>query len=369
MIRHSLLLLSPLVLLAACSTPHERRIANDNFEYLKQDNRQKIKVPDGLKAPAQSREYQIPELGPNAPTDLLGEDLQVLSPALVLPMVTGSHIEEGQRNATVYFDQVDDSQPLDTSVWGSLISYFEQQGIGVDSFDKEEGTLVTDWMLMETEVDSGWFDWTTTERSVGKRFEFKLDVKPHGRTAALKVRLKDYLETVGDKTRSASELNDDAIRRNEVDILNQVIGHYQQQLQVADIRKVRKIREGMNMAMGTNAKGEPAFVVEGDYDIAWTRMQLVLRKLGFNVKDLDKTAGLLFVSYEGGESSWWDGLWGDDEGLPLDKQEYRLRMTRVDNNKVAITFMDNDSNNLSETLLSGIFQPFSDTMAANNLDI
>lgn len=365
MIRHSLLVLSPLLVLAACSTPQERRIANDEFEYLKQDNRQSLKVPPGLQAPQQSREYQIPELGPDAPRDLLGEKVQVLSPALVLPLVTGSHVEEGQRSATVFFDQVDDSQPLDTSVWGSLISYLEEQGIGVDSFDKE---LVTDWMLMETELDSGWFDWTTTERSVGRRFEFTLDVKPHGRTAALKVRLKDYLETVGEQTRSAEELADDDIRRNEVDILNKVIGHYQQQLQIADIRKVRQIRQGMDMQMGTNAKGEPAFVVDGDYDIAWTRIQLVLRKLGFNVKDLDKSNGLLFVSYEGGDSSWWSNLWGSDDDLPLEKQEYRLLLSRLED-KTVITFMDNESNNLSETLLSGIFQPFSDTMAANNLDI
>ncbi|WP_088328458.1 outer membrane protein assembly factor BamC [Lacimicrobium sp. SS2-24] len=368
MIRHSLFVLSPLLLLAACSSPHERRIANDDFAYLKQDNRQSLKVPPGLNPPQQSREYQIPELGPNAPRDLLGEKLQVLSPSLVLPLVTGSHVEEGQRSATVYFDQVDDSQPLDTSVWGSLISYLEEQGIGVDMFDKEAGTLVTDWMLMETELDSGWFDWTPTERSVGKRFEFKLNVKPHGRTAALNVRLKDYLETVGQQTRSAEQLDADDIRRNEVDILNRVIGHYQTQLQIADIRKVRQIRQGMEMQLGTNGKGEPAFIVDGDYDIAWTRIQLVLRKLGFNVKDLDKSNGLLFVSYEGGESSWWDSLFGNDDDLPLDKQEYRLHLTRVEN-KTAITFMDNESNNLPETLLSGIFKPFSSTMAADNLDI
>ncbi|ALS98447.1 outer membrane protein assembly factor BamC [Lacimicrobium alkaliphilum] len=368
MIRNSVLALSSILVLAACSTPQERRIANDDFEYLKQDNRQTLKVPEGLRAPQQSREYQIPELGPDAPRNLLGEKLQVLSPPLVLPLVTGSHVEEGQRSATVFFDQVDDSQPLDTSVWGSLISYLEEQGIGVDSFDKDAGTLVTDWMLMETELDTGWFDWTTTERSVGRRFEFKLDVKPHGRTAALKVRLKDYLETVGKQTRSAEELNADDIRRNEVDILNRVIGHYQQQLQIANIRKVREIRQGMNMQMGSNAKGEPAFIVEGDYDIAWTRIQLVLRKLGFNVKDLDKSNGLLFVSYEGSESSWWDSLWGNDDDLPLEKQEYRLHLSRLED-KTVITFMDNESNNLSENLLSGIFQPFSDTMAANNLDI
>ena len=34
------------------------------------------------------------------------------------------------------------------------------------------------------------------------------------------------------------------------------------------------------------ADGDAAYIVEAKYDVAWPRMLLVLRKLGFDVKDL-----------------------------------------------------------------------------------
>ncbi|GGO73137.1 outer membrane protein assembly factor BamC [Bowmanella pacifica] len=368
MFRISLLTIVLAASLGGCSTSQERRVANGNFDYVQEQQRGSLQIPEGLATPNHGKDYDIPKLGENAPRELVGNRLEVLSPALVLPLVTGSHVEEGQRSASVYFDQVDDAEALDTSIWNSLISFLEEQGIGVDSFNKEEGRLVTDWMLMTEELDTGWFDWTTTERSVGRRFEFVLDVKPHGRTAALNVELKDYMETVGEQVVSASDLDAESRRRNEVDVLNKVINHYETQLKIADAKRIRQIRQGMEMELGFNADGDPAFVVEGDYDLTWTRLQLVLRKLGFDVKDLDKSNGLLFVSYEGPEDSWWDKLWSSNDGLPMEREDYRLKVAKM-GGKTSITLMDDESNPLSADLLTNIYASFSQTMSASNLDI
>ena len=75
------------------------------------------------------------------------------------------------------------------------------------------------------------------------------------------------------------------------------------------------------MELGFDRNGEPAFVVQGEYDIVWPRFLLVLRKLGFNVKDLDKSNGILFVSFGSEESGWWSSLFSsdDDELLSLKK--------------------------------------------------
>ena len=62
----------------------------------------------------------------------------VRSPALVLPLVTGSHIEEGKSSATIWFDQVDDSQPLSQAIWNSLLSFLDEQGIGVIALVRRE---------------------------------------------------------------------------------------------------------------------------------------------------------------------------------------------------------------------------------------
>ena len=344
----------------------ERRHANGDFKYLDEPPAGAIKIPADLDTPYFNNTYRIPELGENADTDLYGKNIVVTSPALVLPLVTGSHIEEGLKQASVYFDQVDDSQPLDTTIWNSLINFMEENGIGVDSFDKEQQRLVTDWMIIEPDEDTPWYVWTKTDRSIGRRFEFWLDVKPHGRTAALNVELKDYLETVGEEV--ISELDHDGTRRNEVEVLNQVIGHYAGQIRVAEVKRIQEIRKGLAMELGFDRDGEPAFVVDAEYDVTWPRLLLVLRKLGFNVKDLDQSTGLLFVKYGGGDTSWWKRLWADKGDLPIDEDDYRLQVREM-GTKTSVTLLDEESNPFSVDLVTDLFPTFEETMSSDNLDI
>ena len=357
-----------LTCLSACTTVQERQSSNSSFEYLQEPEAQHFLVPDGLHEPEVKDDFAIPALGPDAPKELIGDKVTVISPALVLPLVSGSHIEEGRKEATVWFDQIDDSQPLDTTIWNSLINYLEEQGIGVVNFDKENQTLVTDWMIIETTEDDGsWYSWTSTERSVGRRFEFNLDMKPHGRTAALKASLKDYLETYGEEV--IADLDAEQQRRNEVDVLNKVIGHYEHQIRVADARRLREIRRGLDMELGFDRNGDSAFMVDGDYDVVWPRLLLVLRKLGFNVKDLDKSNGLLFVTYGQAETSWWSRLFSSEEQeLDLDKDDYRFQVNKA-GTKTTITLMDEESEPFPVAKVTQLFEPFAKTMAANDLDI
>ena len=354
-------------LLTACSSLEERQIAGGSFEYLKEQPGQKILLPDDVDVPRFSDNYKLPSLGENAPRNILGDKLSVLSPSLVLPVVTGSHIEEGSKEATIWFDQVNDSEALDITIWNSLLSFLDEQGIAVDNFDKEQQRLSSDWMVISQEQDSSWYTMTTTERSIGQRFEFKLESKPHGRTAALKAKLVDYKETVGDKVVTDIPLAN--ARRSEVEILNQVIGHYEYQIRIANAKRIRQIREGLDMELGFDEDGEAAFVVDAGYDVAWPRLLLVLRKLGFDVKDYDKSTGLLFVKYNGSEAGWWNNIWSEDEdALPLDKDEYRFKIGKL-GPKTSVTVLDNESKAFPVNKLSDLYPTFARTMSAADLDI
>lgn len=325
-----------------------------------------LKLPEGAEAPQYKDEFYVPEVGDNAPRDQIGEKLDIASPKLVLPLVTGSRVVAGSREAVVQFDQVDDSQPLDVTIWNSLIGYLDERGIGVVDFDKDAQTLKTDWMIIEAQDDSPWYSWTTTDRSIGQRFEFKLDLKPHGRAAELNVELVDYLETVDNDV--IAEISDFQSRRNEIDILNSVISHYETQLRVADARRLKQIQTGVGMELGFNANGDSAFIVKANYDVAWPRFLLVLRKLGFNVRDLDKSTGLIFVTYGGSEEGWWSSLFSDQEELPLDKKGYRI-YTSAQGDVTSVTWKDAENNVLSAKTITEIFTPFATIMAQDNLDI
>ncbi len=353
--------------LTACTSLEERQRTNGSFDYVDSNLVEVYQVPNELDKPVLNEEYAIPEIGANAPRDLIGKKMTVVSPVLVLPLVTGSHVEEGMKEATVWFDQIDDSQPLDLTIWNSLRDFLETQGIGIVNFDPERQVLVTDWMIIEDDGDNGWFNWTTTERNIGRRFEFHLDVKPHGRSAALKTELKDYLETRGEDV--IADLDIDSERRNEVEILNQVISHYEKQVRLADIKRIEQIRSGFAMELGFNKDGDPAYLVDGEYDLVWPRLLLVLRKLGFNVKDLDKSNGLLFVNYGAESSGWWGSLFSsDDDELDLDEDDYRIQVLKS-GLKTSITLMDNESNPFDADKVNALFPPFSKTMTTDNLDI
>lgn len=354
------------ILLSGCSTVTSRETASGDFNYVSESSKVSLVIPENVDTPRFSGEFDIPNLGDNAPRNFIGGQLKISSPKLVLPLVTGSRITEGNREAVVSFDQVDDSQPLDTTIWNSLINFLDEQGIGVVEFDKASQRLVTDWMIIEDEEETPWYSWTTTERSVGQRFEFVLDLKAHGRTASLKVILKDYLETIGEDV--IADLDDESVRRNEIEILNSVISHYEKQIRIADVRRLRQIQDGFEMELGFNPNGDAAYIVDAQYSVAWPRLLLVLRKLGFDVKDLDASNGLLFVTYKGADDGWWSGLFGGDEDLPIDKSDYRLQVQQQ-GEKTSITFMDTDNEPLSAKIITDLYEPIATVMATENLDI
>jgi outer membrane protein assembly factor BamC len=354
-------------LLTACSSLEEREVASGSFDYVKEQPGQKIKIPDDVDTPYFNESFKLPDLGENAPVNEMGKSLSVLSPSLVLPIVAGSHIEEGSRSATVWFDQVDDSLPLDTAVWNSLIRFLETEGIGVKMFDKDNQRLITDWMMIDESQDNKWYSWSKSERTVGQRFEFTLDKKPHGRSAGLSVELVEYKEKLDAQSTEIIQAKDK--RRNEVDVLNRVVKYYEFETQVANVKRFRKIREGLPMELGFDSDGEPAFVVDAGYDITWPRLLLVLRKLGFDVKDYDKSKGLLFVKYNGAEDGWWSNIWSNDKNeFDLDTEEYRIKVVSL-GKKTSITLLDDESNPFPVNKLTDLYPTFSKTMSADDLDI
>ena len=359
--------------LTACSSLEERQVASGSFDYIKEQPGQKINIPDDVDSPKFNDAYKLPELGENAPKNAMGKNLSVMSPSLVLAVVTGSHIEEGSKNAIVWFDQVDDSLPLDTAVWNSLIRFLETEGIGVEMFDKDKQRLITDWMVMDESKDNKWYSWSTSEHTVGQRFEFTLDKKPHGRTAGLSVELIDYKEKLDAQSTEITTARDK--RRNEVDVLNRVVKNYEFETKVANVKRFRQIREGLQMDLGFDSEGEPAFVVDADYEITWPRLLLVLRKLGFDVKDYDKSTGLLFVKYNGTEDGWWSNIWSSDKNeldleieVKLDTEDYHIKVAAV-GKKTSVTLLDDENTPFPVNKLTDLYPSFSKTMSADDLDI
>jgi outer membrane protein assembly factor BamC len=190
-------------------------------------------------------------------------------------------------------------------------------------------------------------------------------VAPHGRTASLTNEIIDYIDEDGNAAIAA--MDPITQRNNEVDFLNYIIAEYDFGVRLAQNQRFAKIRDGFNSELGFNSDGESAIMIDADYNDTWPRLLLVLRKMGFDVIDLDQSSGIMFVIYNGQEDGFWAGLFADEE-LPLEEDNYRIFVQRA-GAKSSITFKDNDSEAFSAKQTTDIFPVFQEYMAADNLDI
>ena len=361
-----LLTICAAVVLSACSSPGSRERASGKYEYLKTKGLDKgFQTPEGLSEPERSSRYDIPNLKSVGGSPLLGDKVKISSPRLVLPLVAGSHVEEGSEDAKVSFDQIDDSATLDKTIWDKVLAYLEQNNIGVESFDREANILITDWVISRTELDSSWYEFSSKYIERAKKFKLSLDVAPHGRTASLSNQIIAYIDENGES--SLSSMDPIAKRNNEVDFLNFIIAEYDFGIRLAQTQRIAIIRDGFKSELGFNPKGDSAIVVEAEYNNTWPRLLLVLRKMGFDVIDLDQSSGIMFVAYSGQEEGWFSGWFSSNE-LPLEKDNYRIFVERSGAN-TSITFKDDDSVTFTPKQVTDIFPVFSEYMASDNLDI
>ena len=362
-----LITLCAAVVLSACSSPGSRERATGDYDYLDTKGLDEgFQTPEELDAPTRSNRYDIPNLDTSeSRTGLIGDQVRVSSPRLVLPLVAGSHVEEGSEDATVLFDQVDDSQALEKTIWDKVLTYLEQNNIGVESFDEQNNILVTDWVISKTELDSSWYEFSSSYVEQAKRFKLSLDVEPHGRTAALTNEIIAYIDVDGNE--ALNKLDPIAKRSNEVNFLNYIIAEYDFGLRLAQTQRIAKIRDGFNSELGINGADESTIIVDAQYNNTWPRLLLVLRKMGFDVIDLDQSSGILFVAYKGQEESWYSGWFSKDE-LSLDKENYRILVERV-GAKTSVTFKDDENIAFTPSQITDLFPVFKDYMASDNLDI
>ncbi|MFC4699315.1 outer membrane protein assembly factor BamC [Glaciecola siphonariae] len=348
---------------AGCTSSETRKRASGNFDYLEVTEAQMLKVPDDLKRPPLSNRYELPEA--QSPHKILGSDVLIDSPRLVLPLVNGSHVEEGSEKATVLFDQIDDSKPLDTTIWDTVLGYLEVNNIAVESFDRENNTLVTDWVISRKNIDSSWYEFNEEVTEQARKFKLTVDVAPHGRTAKLNVENVAFVDENGDS--QLANISPFELRENEVNFLNYIIQEYDFGIRLAQNERIALIRDGFQSELGFNPDGDAAFVVDAAYENAWPRLLLVLRKMGFDVIDLDQSSGLMFLKYNGEDRPWYSGIFSDEK-LDLDKVNYRLLVQAV-GDKTAVTFKDSDNKAFEVKQATNLFTVFSEYMAEENLDI
>ncbi|GAB0112217.1 outer membrane protein assembly factor BamC [Pseudoalteromonas distincta] len=332
------LAVSVLVSLSGCSV-----FINEAHDERNYRTYEPVKAPASLSQPAQDPVYKM-DVGQY---DNNPEATNYRPPAQVLTIAKGSWVEEGDKEARIYFDKNDGIDDLDEFIWDTIKSVLADNNAATTKEDKLLGIIETDWYAIIKTEESFWW-WGDEVNDDLERFKFTIEEKAHQRTASLRAELIDF--------KGDHELTDLLKQQLEVRALNQVVSEFDyryRQLEV-DMRK----RQGIiSLEMGFDNKGNAALVTEQSYDAVFDRFSGFLERLSFTIVEINQETGLITADYTKPESSVWDSIWGDEVAqLPIDEGQYQILVSKTNEGGTSLTWMDDKGETLEPGTMNGLQQ-------------
>ncbi len=354
---------TPLMLVmavSACSTPLDRRQANDVVKYGKDTNAETsavLIIPEGLKQPNYSQEYKIPALGAKANPQLIGENLDIRPPLQVLPMAQGTRVEDSGDGIRVVIESIDTDADLKQEIFSVLKAFLNQNQYGISLEDYQAGVIETNWIENEEVLESSLWGSDTVYR-LRQRYRFDVSVRAHGRSGSIAMTLVDHEEIANDKVQEVLLTGEDK-RRFTVDMLNNAIQYIGLKRQQA--LKAKKVRDSMGIDVNLEQAEESVYwVAEAKFAQVWDRLRTVLPELGFEIVDLDQTKGLYSVDFTN-DSGFWSSLWSDAD-FSLEEGKYRILVEALNSNQTKIVLHDSTDSPLSAEIIKQIDNSLTEQM-------
>lgn len=368
----SLLVLS----LAACGSINNKRALGD-FDYQNKPEAKALVIPANLDQPKYSDEFLITDkINHQGP---IGENMDIRSPSLVMPVAASSRVVEESGIAIIWFDKVLEDHDLLELVESVVLEKLAQDGI--DHYYIEEDTEVTlskviegatslkettiqregirtaiiesDWY--HNEVDEGWI-YKDITLSKSLRFRFQILAKSHGRSVSLRVSVVDFLQT--DEKGGSKTMDSIDQHRAEKAMLNTLISMVDYKYRVQQ-REDRLERANQRLVtLGKNPEGEASYVVELGIEDLWNNLPLFFEKHGFTITDLNEERKIYYADFTKPDVSMWDTIWGGDKSV-IDVQDasYQFALAPLDdqNHKTSVTIYRADGTPLPQETLDRIF--------------
>jgi len=361
---------TPLVLIAAvtaCSSPMERRQANGGDEYTNVKVQPALTIPEGLNAPTYSKEFDIPKLNSKADEKFVGKLLDIRPPLQVLPMAEGTHVEESEDNIKIVVESIDNEVDLKKELYTVLNNYLSSQSITVLSEDYDKGLIETDWIESEEVIDSSL--WGSDEiYQLRQRYQFEVDVRPHGRSGNIAINLIEHEESFDGKQQDIILSGEDK-RRYTIDMLNNAVAYMS--VKRAQAIKAKRLRESLGIDVNV-VKGAPAsiegeaaeqsyWLADAPFQRTWDRLRIVLPEMGFEIVDMDSNKGLYYINVND-DSGFWSSLWSEKK-LPVEEGSYRMLLKEGDSeDKTRIYLHDAEDKPLDNIAVEAVYEGFSELM-------
>ncbi|QIR14460.1 outer membrane protein assembly factor BamC [Shewanella aestuarii] len=360
---------TPIILittLAACSTPIDRRQVNGSDEYIQAPVAPLLTIPEGLNQPKYSKEYDIPEVGSKADKTIIGKRLDIRPPLQVLAMAEGTHVEESADSIKVIVESIDANRDLKQEINDVLLGYLNKNNVAVRSNDYENGVIETDWIENEEVIEKNLWG-NDKVYLLRQRYQFNINVKPHGRTGDVSINLIEH-EEYYDQDQQDIFLSGEDKRRYTIDMLNNAVAY----MSIERERAIRAARIQASLGIDVdlvdgNDTTEAYWLAQANFKQTWDRLRLVLPEMGFDIVDMDSSKGLFFVNLEE-SGGFWSSLWGEEQ-LSLQKGNYRIMLrTTDDEQQTKILLHDVANEPLPNEAIVEVYQRISALMKEDRKD-
>lgn len=348
--------------LSACSSVDSKR-AQGNFDYAKKQESKAFIVPQDLDKPAKNNEFLITKKINDQGS--IGNKVDIRAPSLVLPIAASSRVLADSHDAIIWFDKALEDEDLLVFIENALVSQLTSDDVSYEVVQSstqdvpgskgQSKTEVYESDWYHNEIETGWL-FTDIKSSTSLRFRYEFFLKPHGRSASLKVSLIDYMKTDSD---GGSKIVDPIEKqRAEILMLNEVVAqvdyNYREQQ-----RENRLMRANQKLVtIGENKEKEPAYIVEMGLDDLWDNMPIFFEKHGFTINDLNETNKIYYVTFTKPDISIWDSIWGDDRPvIEVSDAKYQFVLAPLDdkNEKTSVSIYNVDGEPLPLETLERVF--------------
>ncbi|MFM5817163.1 outer membrane protein assembly factor BamC [Aeromonas sanarellii] len=341
--------------LAACSSPQDRKMANRGFEY--EESRlegRAFLVPAGLSTPAFNNGFDIPALPESSREGAIGAKVDVRPPAQLLTVVPGSQVVANAEEPTIAFYALSTSQSVERDTWAFLMNFLAEHKVTTEKLDQQAGVLQTGW-FDNTAVLDGWAE-EDDDFKIRQRYQFVLknDVQRHA--TMMSVRVLEHEETIDGETSTALTPAD--AQRYATRALNQFSLYYDKQLKA---REQHKSSDGMGLELGLDNNELSAWIAEGSFDQVWRRLNQVLPAYGFTIKDTQQSLGWIDVEYDEPDAEFWKAKGA--EPFKLEEEQYRFQLGEMAGGKTSITLFDKDKKPVSSGVISQMYISLSEAFA------
>ncbi|RUO81463.1 hypothetical protein CWI84_01510 [Idiomarina tyrosinivorans] len=347
-------------IVGACSSTDLQQVQG-KADYVTEQQLPDLKIAKGLAAPNTRDDYNIPKpSNNNAP---IGDDVNVMAPVQVRPLALGSQTSETDGAVDASFDLVDGmGDSIAGFVWGATETVLDRLDIAVDEQQmlKQIRTGRATYISRIADDNQPYFtfvkDASSFPNSSTMNFVIQFDTAAHGRSTEIVISAENF------QHHGPQAVADEYVKHNAAaTLLNDIISEVNREHQ---LNLKTRLKNGLDVERGFNADGEPAYIIDSDFDSAWSVLEPALNQSGFVVSDLNRETGVYYTDYAEPDSGFLSFGSDDYADYGIAEGEYEFRMIEQ-GTRVSVTVWYNDKV-VDSAWINKVFQGLSTAIKAQS---